>query len=108
ELLGKERGQKFPELRDTTYEKNYRRVMDEQAPIEFEACDPSGTKWFEVHAYPSGGGVSAFIRDVAERKRAEDDRLTKVKIEALGTLAGGIAHDLNNILTVISGNIGLA
>jgi CheY-like chemotaxis protein len=45
---------------------------------------------------------------VTERRRAEDDRLTKGKIESLGTLAGGIAHDLNNILTVISGNIGLA
>src|SRR6266481_10218331 len=108
ELLGGELWQKFPELRGTTFEKNYRRVMAEQAPIEFEACDPSGTKWFEVHAYPSGGGVSAFFRDVTERKRAEDDRLTKGKIESLGTLAGGIAHDLNNILTVISGNIGLA
>ena len=108
ELLNGELWQKFPELRGTPFELNYREVMAEQAPIEFEACDPNGTRWFEVHAYPSGGGVSAFFRDVTERKRAEDDRLTKGKIESLGTLAGGIAHDLNNILTVISGNIGLA
>ena len=108
ELLGGELWQKFPELRGTPFEQNYRKVMVEQAPVEFEACDPRGTRWFEVHAYPSGGGVSAFFRDVTERKRAEDDRLTKGKIESLGTLAGGIAHDLNNILTVISGNIGLA
>jgi two-component system, cell cycle sensor histidine kinase and response regulator CckA len=108
ELLGGELWQKFPELRGTPFEQNYRQVMAEQTPVEFEACDPRGTKWFEVHAYPSGGGVSAFFRDVTERKRAEDDRLTKGKIESLGTLAGGIAHDLNNILTVISGNIGLA
>src|SRR6184192_2577525 len=109
ELLGGELWQKFPELRNTPFEENYRQVMANQTPVEFEACEPNGTpRWFEVHAYPSGGGVSAFFRDVTERKRAEDDRLTKGKIESLGTLAGGIAHDLNNILTVISGNIGLA
>jgi two-component system cell cycle sensor histidine kinase/response regulator CckA len=109
ELLGGELWQKFPELRNTPFEQNYRQVMANQTPAEFEACEPNGTtRWFEVHAYPSGGGVSAFFRDVTERKRAQDDRLTKGKIESLGTLAGGIAHDLNNILTVISGNIGLA
>src|SRR5213079_16096 len=52
--------------------------------------------------------VSAFFRDVTDRKRTEEERLTTSKLESLGTLAGGIAHDLNNILTVISGNIGLA
>jgi PAS domain S-box-containing protein len=109
ELLGGELWQKFPELRNTPFEENYRRVMANQTPAEFAACEPNGTtRWFEVHAYPSGGGVSALFRDVTERKRAEDDRLTKGNIESLGTLAGGIAHDLNNILTVISGNIGLA
>ena len=61
-----------------------------------------------MHSYPSGGGVSVFFREITERKRAEQERLTTGKLESLGTLAGGIAHDLNNILTVISGNIGLA
>ena len=82
--------------------------MSDQIAIEFEALDVKGRTWFEVHSYPSGGGISVFFRDITERKRAADERLTTSKLESLGTLAGGIAHDLNNILTVISGNIGLA
>src|SRR6185369_5710557 len=87
---------------------NYRRVVTEQASIDFQASDPAGKIWFEMRAYPSNDGVSVFFRDVTERKRIEEERLTTSKLESLGTLAGGIAHDLNNILTVISGNIGLA
>ena len=108
DLIGRSLWEEFPELLGTPFEQNYRRVLAEQVALEFEASDAVGKIWFEMRAYPSGTGVSVFFRDVTERKRTEEERLTTSKLESLGTLAGGIAHDLNNILTVISGNIGLA
>lgn len=45
------------------------------------------------------------IRDATERKRFEAEMLRTSKLESLGVLAGGIAHDYNNILTAIMANI---
>jgi two-component system cell cycle sensor histidine kinase/response regulator CckA len=53
-------------------------------------------------------GVVIVFRDVTEKRRMEEELLTARKLESVGTLAGGVAHDYNNLLAVILGNISFA
>ncbi len=49
-----------------------------------------------------------FYKDITERRKTEEKLANIQKFESIGIFASGIAHDLNNILTPILGNISLA
>lgn len=53
-------------------------------------------------------GVVGSGRDVTQRKMLESQLRHAHKMEAIGTLAGGIAHEFNNVLGIIIGNVELA
>lgn len=74
---------------------------------------PDGRLW-EVRAVPvkdeTGNVVSVVevARDVTEQHDLESRLRQAQKMEAVGTLAGGIAHEFNNVLAIILGNVELA
>ncbi len=83
--------------------------------VEFRIRRPDGT----IRTLSSKGEVSfdsrgkpilihGTVQDITERKRLEDYMITSQKLDSIGTLAGGLAHDYNNLLSVIMGNVDLA
>jgi PAS domain S-box-containing protein len=47
--------------------------------------------------------IQSFYRDITEKKRIQEQLMHSQKMESVGALAGGIAHNFNNILTTILG-----
>jgi PAS domain S-box-containing protein len=82
--------------------------------LEAEVLTTSGVrKWVRVSAeaerQPDGSihRVQGAFQDISERKLLEQQYLRAQRMESIGTLAGGIAHDLNNVLAPIMMSIGL-
>ena len=76
------------------------------APLELSIHCKDGTQRFAMaSAAPLGkiftGIHLVVLHDITERKQLEQQFLRSQRMESIGTLAGGIAHDLNNMLSPI-------
>ncbi|HKJ65324.1 MAG TPA: ATP-binding protein, partial [Desulfopila sp.] len=78
--------------------------------IEYQLADG---RWIAASVDPldenryDGNQQVLIVRDISDIKKQEQDLIAAQKFEAFSLLAGGIAHDYNNLLTVIWGNISL-
>src|SRR5260370_6453272 len=72
EILAKNIWELYPILVGTNLQSQFGRVITERVPAHFEFLGPRGS-WFDVHAHPSNGGLSAYILDVTNRKKNEEE-----------------------------------
>lgn len=90
-------------------------ALADQYLVELEhRCKNGQTVWLELRLSwmhdknDERSGILGVSRDITERKQLEDQLRQSHKLEAIGTLTGGVAHDFNNILSIITGNTELA
>ena len=100
-VIGKTVREVLPDLEQSWIDK-LGQVALTGVPMHFEQHSGPLERDYEVTAFsPEAGKFVVVFDDVTERKRLATQLRQAQKMEALGQLAGGVAHDFRNILTII-------
>ena len=115
ELRGKPLDQQLPTDVAAQVAAKYERAATSAEPLSYrEIVDlPGGRRHWDTVLVPvmgDNGRVNRIIgssRDVTARVQAEEQLRQSQKLEAMGSLTGGVSHDFNNLLTPIIGALDL-
>ena len=110
EVIGRTVLELLPKLEQSWIDK-YGLVALTQRSLKFENYSHELDKYFEVYAFsPKRGQFACVSKDITQNKKDEQERskmqdniLYAEKMRVVGQLAGGVAHDFNNKLSVIIG-----
>ena len=86
ELLGRAPWDSLPQLRGSLLMERYREAMELGKPSVFEHRSVVSGQWLEVRVYPTSTGISAYYREIEERKRIEQE-VVATRAELAATLA---------------------
>ena len=111
DILGKTARDLFDFPHGSTYLKEDIKVLETGKPLVMETTgmDTSGKKWFHVVKSPilkENGSISGLVssgRDISNNKRIQDQLCQAQKMESVGQLAAGVAHEINTPLGIILG-----
>lgn len=107
-LVGKQLRDCFDHAQYDEYAEQFTRPLSDGVRHRFDFKDPSRGKWFEVRVYPTGKGLLSLFSDITSTRVESAELVRQQRLEGLGLLARGFAHDFNNHLTTLTGNISLA
>ena len=111
EIIGKNDFDLFPKSRAERYFREDQDILESRKPL-FKECKISGregTKWLhivKIPVYEADGKMRGLLcsgRDITELKRVQEQLAQAQKMESIGQLVAGIAHEINTPMGIVLG-----
>jgi PAS domain S-box-containing protein len=95
----------FPELKDSIFEENYTKALQDKELTAFQTYFEPHQKWYDVRVYPRENGISVFFRDISGAKDIQQK--LKKSLDEKNTLLMELAHRTKNNMNIITSLLGM-